>query len=388
MTHPEFYPVPRWVRATAVVALVLATLLLALGGFVTSFRAGMADPVWPTEPWYLANNFRLDLGYLIEHTHRIAGWVTGAAVSVLALGVWWYEPSRTLRTLGLFAVVGLLAVYGQFHRGMSAVKADQTANWPVVSGTLCGGLALAVLALGLAADKSPGGQVRAAASVALVFVMIQGLLGGFRVFLNARLGTDLAAVHGAFGQLAFCVLVAVVVYSAPRHDGDTIAEPERASFVRLAWALVGVLFVQLVWAVLLRHTGTGLSQRLHILTAFVATGLVVWLAVRLAIAPATRHLKGSGYHLLGILAVQVMLGAEAYVGKFAAAGPHAAMPPELRPVNEAQASIRTAHQLIGAGLLASALALALRAGRTPIGPGPAEPTEETSEPAAEPVAAS
>ena len=39
-------------RVWAIITVVLAVVLLALGGFVTSFRVGMADPVWPTVPWY------------------------------------------------------------------------------------------------------------------------------------------------------------------------------------------------------------------------------------------------------------------------------------------------------------------------------------------------
>ena len=60
-------PVPRWLHAWAVLAAAATLLLLALGQMVTSFRAGMADPVWPTEPWYLFSNYKLDFGYLVEH---------------------------------------------------------------------------------------------------------------------------------------------------------------------------------------------------------------------------------------------------------------------------------------------------------------------------------
>src|SRR5262249_19254806 len=65
-------PVSRFVRIWAVAtALVGFALLFALGGFVTSFRVGMADPVWPTEPWYLVVNQKVwvqepSKGFLIE----------------------------------------------------------------------------------------------------------------------------------------------------------------------------------------------------------------------------------------------------------------------------------------------------------------------------------
>src|SRR5439155_25917737 len=114
-------PVPRWVYGWTLGTVALTFVLLALGGFVTSFRVGMADPVWPTEPWYLANNFKLDFGYLVEHSHRIAAYLVGLAASVLALAVWWQEPNRKLRRGGIAAIVALLAAFGLFNMQMRSV---------------------------------------------------------------------------------------------------------------------------------------------------------------------------------------------------------------------------------------------------------------------------
>ena len=46
-------PVRLWLHAWAVLTFIATLGLLVLGQLVTSFRAGMADPIWPTEPWYL-----------------------------------------------------------------------------------------------------------------------------------------------------------------------------------------------------------------------------------------------------------------------------------------------------------------------------------------------
>ena len=46
-------PVPRWLHVWAIFTVAVTVVLLVLGQLVTSFRAGMADPIWPTEPWYL-----------------------------------------------------------------------------------------------------------------------------------------------------------------------------------------------------------------------------------------------------------------------------------------------------------------------------------------------
>src|SRR5438105_6111887 len=95
-------PVPRWLHASAVLTAAVTLVLLVLGQLVTSFRAGMADPIWPTEPWYLfVDGWKEPKGgYLIEHAHRIAGWTVGIVVSVLAVVLWCTDRCKTCRWIG------------------------------------------------------------------------------------------------------------------------------------------------------------------------------------------------------------------------------------------------------------------------------------------------
>lgn len=391
-------PTSRWVRIAAIATVLLCVLLLAIGGFVTTFRVGMADPVWPTEPWYLLSNFKMDLGYLIEHLHRIVGWFTGVAAILFTFGSWFGESDRKLKLVGLITLFGLTASYFELHRGMRVVwnevqekakeqrKLDpkgehfaeqlvesdilkQVTKWPVPQALGTAMFAVGVLFFGAAAaaKRTPGGWVRCMANLGLVCVMAQGLLGGFRVFLHALAGTDLAAIHGVFGQVTFAVLVAGMVLCQPRRDGDEIPPSESAPLARLAWISVTVLFVQLVWAVWVRHHGSAVAQRLHILTAFVATGFLVWLAARILLSPIVKPVfRGIAIHLLVILGTQVALGVESYMGKFVSAGSQAQKLPEDRIITKPQAGIRTAHQLIGAGLLAATVAAGIRLGRRPV----------------------
>src|SRR5438046_5869772 len=115
-------PVPRWLHAWAVLTAAVTLVLLVLGQLVKSFRAGMADPVWPTEPWYLLDNYKLDPGYLIEHSHRIAGFAVGGLVGVLALGLWWTGTRSAVRWVGVCALLTLLSAFGQFHRELMAQR--------------------------------------------------------------------------------------------------------------------------------------------------------------------------------------------------------------------------------------------------------------------------
>ncbi|HET6574256.1 MAG TPA: hypothetical protein VFG68_11670, partial [Fimbriiglobus sp.] len=285
----------------------------------------------------------------------------------------------------------------QFHREMGdAWKArEQALNtgaspgavlWPKATAVVCGVAALAVLGLAVASVAGGGRwrRVRLLASVALVAVMIQGLLGGFRVFLDQIMGTQLAAIHGAFAQLVFCLLLSVAVLSAPLRPGRELSAADRNRLGLPALVLPVAVIVQLVWGVMVRHTGSPLGQRLHILTAFVVTGLTVWLAARILATPSSRARLGFyAYHLVAIVAVQVMLGVEAWMGKFAAAGPELATPPMQRTVTQGAAILRTAHMLVGVALLAASVLLAFRVWRrADVGGAIESPTKPVLEPGA------
>jgi heme A synthase len=291
-----------------------------------------------------------------------------------------------------------LVVYGQFHREMGVAwkareKALDTGEapgailWPKTTAVVCGAAALAVLGVAVASFAAGGRWrwVRLLVSVGLVAVMVQGLLGGFRVFLDQIMGTQLAAIHGAFAQLVFCVLLSVVVLSAPMRPERELPAADRDRLGLLSLLLPAAVVVQLVWGVMVRHAGTPLGQRLHILTAFVVTGLAVWLAARALATPTGRARLGFyAYHLVAIVAVQVLLGVEAWMGKFAAAGPEMATLPMQRTVTEGAAYIRTAHMLVGVALLAASVLLAFRVWR---GADVGGAVEVPAKPAREPVAA-
>lgn len=368
MTETSLYrPVPRWLHVWAIGTVVVTIALLILGQLVTSFRAGMADPIWPTEPWYLfaVGWQEPNRGYLIEHTHRIAGWTVGLAVSVLALGLWWTEPRKGIRWSGMVLLIALLGAYGEFHRALIAQRDPAV---PVELPTRPLGVMVGALVVLLAAaliGRSRGTGLRLLGVVALVAVMIQGLLGGFRVRLDALFGPELAPVHGIFAQVVFCLLVALAVLTAPVRAMGPLPDATRRTLSRLSLALIGLLFVQLILGAMVRHTPSPLNQRLHLLTAFLVVVAGAWL-LRLALtdAAARARLRTAGWLLTVLLAVQVALGVEAWMGKFGAEArrgrPVAAYLPEAEPVTAKQAAIRTSHTLVGTGVLATAVVLAVQ----------------------------
>ncbi len=357
-------PVPRWLHVWAVLAVIATLALLAIGQLVTSFAAGMADPVWPTEPWYVfrtatdteKERFRKDYQFFLEHSHRIAGYTIGGLVIVLSLGVWWTEPRKPARWIALAGIFVLIGGYGEFHRGLMAQRDKLPADVRLPMGAarvaLAGlGTMLAVAVWGLLA-RVPGAGLRLLAGLALVAVMIQGLLGGFRVKLNELVGTDLAAFHGIFAQIVFGLLTSIAVLSA---RVSSVASAESRRLGRWAWVLALLVFIQVAFGAMVRHYPIPLSQRLHFATAFVATALAVWALREVFVDPVSRARTGwFAWALTALLVVQLYLGIEAWLAKFGAY-----MPPDVVPITPEGGAIRTLHALVGSGVWAASLALAL-----------------------------
>jgi cytochrome c oxidase assembly protein subunit 15 len=306
--------VPRWLRAWAWLTVAATLVLLALGSFVTTFRVGMADPVWPTEPWYLATYDwkEPNPGFVIEHAHRAAGWTVGVLTIVLAGGL-----------------IGNLV-----RKGRSSFRGGPQAA-PVSAAWLAG--------LGV---------------VALFAVSAQGILGGLRVRLDAWKGPELAAFHGFFAQVVFSLLVAVAVLCGPPRAIDG-SEASWRRLYRRAHVLAGLVVVQVLFGVLLRHFDWKSAQRLHFATAFAATAAAVWFLAAAYADPGARRRLGAAVGLLVLLlTAQLLLGIEAWLGKYGTG-----VMPELQRVTPSQAGIRAAHLLVGTGLMATAVALALQTRR-------------------------
>lgn len=293
---------PTWLHRWAVFTVVMTVILLALGAIVTTFRVGMADPIWPTYPWHLLliDWAEPSSGFLIEHSHRLAGYLLGCCVIVLAVGLALAEPRRWVRRLGWAALLG---------------------------------------------------------------VIFQGLLGGFRVRLHAWLGTDLAALHGCFAQLVFALLVGIAMVTSRGWWSMTATKNGLGAPRRGALACAVLLYLQIILGALLRHAPSPLAQRLHVLMAFVAVLSVAWL-VKSVLERRERWLVAPAWLLAALTAFQVSLGVEALVMRFGSG-----VPVELQAqVPWGQAFVRTLHVLVGFGLLATAVALTLRTYRLALVP--------------------
>ena len=293
---------PRWIHRWAVLSVCAALPLLLLGAEVTTKKVGMVDPVGLREPWHLftiLNRVFYEIGLLIEHSHRLVGYIVGSCVIVLACGLWLQEPRRWVRWLGVAALVG---------------------------------------------------------------VCVQGLLGIFRVNLHVWMGPQLALVHGCFAQLVFATLVALAVCTSRRwiEAGRESCAETSPKLQRWTLVVAGGIYLQVVLGAFVRHTNSPLGQRGHLIVAFGVVAAVVWLLRLVFENPSAGRALVSSATLLGVLVgLQILLGVEAWMLKFS--GGIAIT--DLRPIEPREEIVRTAHYLLGSGVFATAVAVAFQAHR-------------------------
>lgn len=318
-----------WLHLFAVLLVAATFVLLVAGGTVTSTGAGLAVPDWPTTWGH--NMFAVPFnkwigrgGIFWEHLHRLIGSAIGMLCIVMTVWLWVTQRRRPwLRTLGV---------------------------------------------------------------VLLVAVIVQGVMGGLRVTLPSL---TLAIVHGISGQLFLCltVLIAAATSRYWIEASPLPARPNVAALPRLSLALLVVLLVQLTLGALTRHMEAGLAipdfplaygrivppfdaagieqatdrmamdeavaessyfapsqvavHYAHRLWAVIVLFVLGWLSVRLWAAANAANFTVPAGSLIVMAFMQATLGISVITS-----GRHA--------------HIATAHQVLGAAMLATAALLAIR----------------------------
>jgi heme a synthase len=283
-----------WPHRLAVITACATFPLLFIGGLVTSKGAGLAVPDWPTTFGY--NMFlypwsKMAGNIFYEHSHRLVASAVGFLTIALALSLWLQEPRKWLRWLGV-------------------------------------------------------------AALALVFV--QGVLGGLRVTL---LEHSLAIVHASLAQAFFALTVCLALFTS-KEWREKIAEVPLADYGRLrrlAAVTTGLIYLQVMFGAVLRHTGLRLDA--HLLFAALVTLHVVLLTVRIFKDHSDhRRLTRPALFLSAMLLVQLFLGTVSYLAKFTTI---------LRMPIDATVFLTTTHLAVGALMLVTSLVLTLRFYRYP-----------------------
>jgi heme a synthase len=197
--------------------------------------------------------------------------------------------------------------------------------------------------------------VRAVALAALVAVIAQGTLGGLRVL---EASSELAFLHGAFGQAVFALLGAVVVATSRAWTVATVAAVPNNRALR-SWSLAGAItvYVQIFVGAWLRHTESLLALTLHLVLIVAVLLCVLRTAKELrgateaapaGIAPALRRARSG---LVAALVLQLFLGVAAFLSVYVFVG--------RDPQTIAQSLFPTLHVIGGALLLYAAVASAM-----------------------------
>jgi heme a synthase len=217
--------------------------------------------------------------------------------------------------------------------------------------TTVGLLALA-LAFALARSKAPRAE-RTLGFAVLAAVVLQGILGGVRVFRFEP--TLVAVLHASLAQAIFGSTVALAILHSRGWDRAERAGADRdtAPLLGLSSATTVLAYATLVLGAVMRHTGKGIV--FHVLLAGITT-VCAMLAASLGLRSEEQALRRPALALAVLLSIQLALGVGSLAIVTTAFQRSTAAPPlHLATV--------TAHLAVGAGLLATSLVLALRARR-------------------------
>ena len=187
--------------------------------------------------------------------------------------------------------------------------------------------------------------------VSLAAVVTQGVLGGMTVIF--MLPKPVSIGHACLAQLFFSTTVAIALftseswYRGPQIVDDTGAPP-------LHWLVLAApacVFLQLALGASARHQAIGILP--HVTGALFATGMVLWVTVRVLMRHADQDLlRRSALALLSITFLQVFLGIAAYMSRLATADA-----PQPMPV---MVGFTVAHVAVGAMTMASSVVLAIQ----------------------------
>ncbi|MEX1229970.1 MAG: COX15/CtaA family protein [Planctomycetaceae bacterium] len=291
-----------WVYRLAWMTAAAALLPIAVGALVTTLGAGMAFPDWPTSHGHnmLTYPWLQSAGdEFIEHGHRLAGMLVG------------------IFTLALTALV----------------FAVETRRW-----------------------------VKTLATVVLLGVITQGVLGGVRVLAADKFW---AMIHGTFAACIFSTMAVLTLVTskgwfnaacapeAGRNGKETLDTDRFARLTPFVLLLPILLLVQFVLGGLVRHQGRMLHAHLGmaVITAIFAIATVI-LVSRLRV----RWLSRPAWGLLGLVATQILLGIGAWITKFGFASLGYVAIHESPP----QVLFRSAHTVVGMLLFMTSIVLAVR----------------------------
>ena len=207
--------VSSWISA------ILVLSLLTLGTLITTYRVGMVDPIWPTEPWYLLSQSWSEpsAGYFIEHIHRVVGYISGLAILGMILASFLANKTIVSKVASVFCILGvsLGVLIAMTSIDRTKAMADPIGAVNQMKMRIGLGLALAsavflmIQSINAFRNNEQHAGLQFLALLSYLGVISQGLLGGLRVYLHALVGPELATIHGATGQMVFALVAGTAI---------------------------------------------------------------------------------------------------------------------------------------------------------------------------------
>jgi cytochrome c oxidase assembly protein subunit 15 len=274
--------------------LAFATFVLIVAGAnVTSHRAGLSVPDWPTTYGQFMFSFPTSKwvgNILYEHGHRLIASTVGILTIILAFWLVRRESRRWVRGLGI---------------------------------------------------------------VALAAVIAQGILGGLTV--RFMLPPAISIAHAGLAEMFFCITVALALFTSERwKQGPTAVEMANAESVRrLCLMSTTVVYLQILLGATIRHAETGLVA--HVFGAGLLFACVIASVAAILFTVKQPRFLRNALLLLFLVVVQMALGLVTLITRLPKNAPEQPSP--------LQVFLPTAHLALGALILATSLAIALKAYR-------------------------
>jgi len=359
-----FAPAP-WLARFAKFVVFMLFVLIMIGGHTTTSGAGMAFPDWPLSSGSLnPDGWWENFMERLEHGHRLTAEAVALLIGVLCAWVW-----QSKWSIPIALAVSLTLTVGAKLSGAERSVIAHTGLWSAAIT-----FALAILSKAHRGDLARPPAIRWIAFAAFLGVLVQAIMGGFRVTIEAggdpAFATAFRVAHGCFAHLEFSLVVTLAAMLSPVWPQLRSMVGGRSVAV-LGWITAVFLFLQLLVGATMRHLGAGLAipswpqvtpagsllPEIHNrfidlnfthtrIGAIIATLLVVSLALR-AIGHAAGEVRiiRPAALLVALVAAQFTLGLLVIW--------------KMRPP-----VITTLHVVNGAALLATTVLLALRAGRS------------------------
>ena len=227
-----------WLNRFAWFTAFATLLLICSGGMVTSKGVGLAVPDWPTTFGYNMFLFPASKwigGIFFEHTHRLIASTVGFLTIILAAWLWFVDPRRWVRILGI-AAVGAVILQGVLGGLRVTMLKDEIGIFHACLAQAFFGLIVIIALVTSRSWRAPaavagrGKSLRGVALTTTVFIYLQLALGATMRHQHRDLAiTDFPTAYGQW--IPDTSAAAIAKINAARDTHRDVGRLRRANLV-------------------------------------------------------------------------------------------------------------------------------------------------------------